>query len=191
MSVRRSRMRAATTVAAMTLGLALSVTACGGGDDPAPSDTSSARAGGNDADGGGDAPSDGAPLAKVRGSDIELSVTSATRGEGGFVTVSGTVTNIGDSFWSGVEWKSDERELAMKNPSSMAAATLVDKKGKKRYYILRDTDGHCLCTTFKGGVQPNETKNWYTQFPAPPKDHDKVDFQIADMPPATITLSQK
>ncbi len=36
-----------------------------------------------------------------------------------------------------------------------------------------------------------ETTNWYTQFPAPPKGHDTVDFQIADMPPATVTLSQK
>lgn len=130
-------------------------------------------------------------MVEVRGGDIELAVTSATRDTGGFVTVSGKLTNVGGNFWSGVEWKADDTELAMKNPSSMAAATLVDKKGKKRYLILRDTEGHCLCTTFKGGVKPDQTKTWYTQFPAPPKNHDKVDFQIADMPPATVTLSDK
>jgi hypothetical protein len=72
----------------------------------------------------------------------------------------------------------------------MAGAKLVDKQGRKRYYILRDTEGRCLCTKFTLGVEGGKTADWYAQFPAPPEGHDEVDFQIADMPPATITISE-
>jgi hypothetical protein len=190
MSVRRSRSREATIAAVAILGLTTALTACGGGDNPGPSDKPSASAGHRQDD--GTASSSGDPLAEVRGDDeLTLTVTSAVRGDGGFVTVSGKLTNGGDKLWLRPSWSGDESQLRAKNGASMAGANLVDKKGRKRYLILRDTEGRCLCTVFRGGLQPGETTNWYTQFPAPPKGHDTVDFQIADMPPATVTLSQK
>lgn len=190
MNVRRSRLRAVATATAGTLVLLAGATACGSDDDPGTSDKPSATAS-DDQGNGAAASGNEEPLAQVRGDSITLTITSAQREEGGFVTVSGKLTNTGSNNWTALNWKPDETELAMKNRASMADAKLVDKKGKKRYYILRDTEGRCLCTSFTGGVGAGETTNWYTQFPAPPKNHDKVDFQIADMPPATITLSQK
>lgn len=190
MNDRRGRLRGVATVTAMTLALLAGVTACGS-DDPGTSDKPPATAS-HDSGGGGDAASSSEkPLAEVRGDSITLTITSAQRESGGFVTVSGKLTNTGSNNWTALDWKPDETALAIKNRASMADAKLVDKKGKKRYYILRDTEGRCLCTSFTGGVGAGETTDWYTQFPAPPKDHDKVDFQIADMPPATITLSQE
>jgi hypothetical protein len=196
MKIRRTmKARSAMTAVAVTTGLALAVAGCSGGGDDEPDSKSSSepsdeKQGG---DGGEDSGSDGDDdvLAQVKGGkDITLTVTSARRDEGGFVSVTGTVTNGGGGLWTGIEWKSDEAELAMKNPNSVAAAKLVDKAGKKRYYILRDTEGRCLCTTFKGGLQSNASATWYAQFPAPPKGNDKVDFEIADMPPASITISE-
>jgi hypothetical protein len=190
MSVRRNRLRAVTTATAVTLALMTALTACGGGGDSGASGKPSATASHHQAGGTGESSSQ-APLAEVRGGNITLTVTSARREAGGFVTVSGKVTNTGSNNWTALDWKPEETELAIKNRASMADATLVDKKGKKRYLILRDTEGRCLCTSFTGGVVAGETTNWYTQFPAPPKNHDTVDFQIADMPPATITLTDK
>ncbi len=40
----------------------------------------------------------------------------------------------------------NETEI-IKNGSSLGGATLIDPKGKKRYYVLRDTDGRPLTTT--------------------------------------------
>jgi hypothetical protein len=192
MNVRRSRLRAAMTAGAMLLGMAMTLSACSGDDGRGSSDKPSAVASQDQAGESGRSSKSDDPLAEVRGDDdITLTVTSAVREDGGFVTVSGTLTNGGDKLWLRPSWSGDESQLRAKNGASMAGANLVDKKGRKRYLILRDTEGRCLCTVFRSGLQPGETTNWYTQFPAPPKNHDKVDFQIADMPPATITLSQK
>ncbi len=70
-----------------------------------------------------------------------------------------------------------------------AGASLVDEKGKKKYLILRDTEGHCLCTKFQGGVSQGATVDWFAQFPAPPAGTTSVQFQVPTMPPATLTLS--
>ncbi|NGO70670.1 hypothetical protein [Streptomyces boncukensis] len=195
MSNRRTRKgRGGMAAAAIIAGLVLTVAGCsgsGGSDDEGGEGKSTAPAGRqNTDDGDGPSQDEGEPLAELKGSDdIQLTITAAEREEGGFVTLSGTVRNSGTSAWSGVEWKSDENEIAKANPASVGAARLVDKKGKKRYYVLRDTEGRCLCTSFKGGLLPGKSKTWFAQFPAPPQGNDKVDFQLADLPAAGITIS--
>lgn len=197
MSIRRPMTaRRATTAVAITAGLVLSVVGCssgGDGDEPEPKQSSKAT---EEDDGEGkDGPSEpegDQVLAEVKGGDsITLTIKAASREGGGFITVEGTVTNGSGSLWVAPGWQGDESELSTKNGASMAGAKLVDKEGKKRYFILRDTEGRCLCTTFRAqGVKPGETKTWYAQFPAPPEGNNKVDFQIADMPPASITISE-
>lgn len=192
MSMRPARARRASTVVALTLGTALAIAGCSGDSEgPQPEQSSSQagpQGGGNDgeASGGQD---QNQVVAEVKGGDITLRVTSAAREEGGFVTLRGTVTNSGSDVWVAPGWQGDEAELA-DNQASMAGAKLVDKEGRKRYYILRDTEGRCLCTKFTLGVEAGKTADWYAQFPAPPEGNDEVDFQIADMPPATVSLSE-
>ncbi|GAB2802696.1 hypothetical protein [Streptomyces daliensis] len=199
MTIRRTmKHRRGMTAVAITTGLVLAVAGCGGGDDgkdeadASPGSSENGGGDGGDKGGGGDAGSDGDEvLAEVKGSDdITLTFNSAKREEGGFVTITGTVANGGSGLWLSPSWSGDEEELAAKNASSMAGAKLVDKVGKKRYYILRDTEGRCLCTVFQGGIKGGESKTWYAQFPAPPEDNNKIDFQIADMPPATLQISE-
>ncbi|MDH6225290.1 hypothetical protein [Streptomyces sp. MJP52] len=134
-------------------------------------------------------PSTATPLAEVKSGDLSLSVTSAVHDDGGFVTVSGTVTNNGGKFWTASDWMGDERELT-KNGASLAGASLVDTKEKKKYLVLRDTSGRCLCTKFAdGGVEAGDTQEWYAQFPAPPEGSNEVTFQVGSMPPANVTVS--
>lgn len=192
MSIRPAKALRASTVVAITVGAALAVAGCGGdSEDPGPETSSSQAApegGGEDGDGSG-GQEQNQVLAEVKGGDITLRITSALREEGGFVTVRGTVTNAGSDRWSAPGWQGDEVELA-DNQASMAGAKLVDKEGRKRYFILRDTEGRCLCTKFNMGLGSGESANWYAQFPAPPEGNNEVDFQIADMPPATVTISE-
>ncbi|WP_313905040.1 MULTISPECIES: hypothetical protein [unclassified Streptomyces] len=125
----------------------------------------------------------------MKGGDITLTVTSAVRDQGGYVTVSGKVTNGGGQFWIASNWRGDERELSG-NGASLAGASLIDSKGKKKYLVLRDTQGRCLCTKFDGGgVEAGRSADWFAQFPAPPADTTNVDFQVGSMPPASIQIS--
>ncbi|MCX3060083.1 hypothetical protein [Streptomyces beihaiensis] len=199
---RTSTSRRAMTAVALLTALAFSLAGCGGsgggggGGDGSGGGKPSASSGAQAAGGAGSRPSASPsasasqPLATVTGNGVTLAVTSARRDQGGFVTVSGTVTNNSGKFWIAADWKGDERELSV-NGASLAGASLVDAQGKKKYLVLRDTQGHCLCTKFDGGgVQAGQTTDWYAQFPAPPQGSDKVTFQVGAMPPASIQLTE-
>ncbi|MET9407308.1 hypothetical protein ABZX90_16330 [Streptomyces sp. NPDC002935] len=187
--------RRAMAAVAITTGLLLTVSGCGGGDGgDKPKATSSSSSSGK---GGDDAAKQESPaasedqvLAEVKGDDVTLTITSAVRDGGGFVTLSGKVTNAGGQFWVASNWRGDERELS-RNGASMAGASLVDSKGKKKYLVLRDTQGRCLCTKFNGGgVEAGKSADWFAQFPAPPAGTTAVDFQVGSMPPAAIEISE-
>ncbi|GAA2320497.1 hypothetical protein OKJ48_27950 [Streptomyces kunmingensis] len=194
---RTTTTRRSLTVAAITAGLVLTVAGCGtggdgDGDNAKDSSTPSTAA----TDKSGDAEPSASPaatdkvLAEVKGEGgITLTVSSAARDGGGFVTVQGTVLNGTGKAWVPVNWRGDEREL-MANGGSIAGAALVDEAGKKKYLILRDTEGRCLCTRFTGGVRNGETATWYAQFPAPPEGTDKLSFQVGAMPPAPVEITE-
>ncbi|MFD3514170.1 hypothetical protein [Streptomyces sp. NPDC058657] len=197
MSMRHAmKARRAMTAVAITTGLVLAVAGCGGdpvGEKQSPT-ASSPSAPNKQPDAKQKETTPQAPaaetvLAEVKGGkNVTLIINSAVRDAGGFVTVTGKVRNGGD-IWNPADWRGDEKELSG-NSASMAGATLVDKAGKKKYLILRDTTGRCLCTKFSGGFNSGEEKTFYAQFPAPPATSTKVDFQIAEMPPATIEISE-
>ncbi|KUF13022.1 hypothetical protein [Streptomyces silvensis] len=197
MKLRRTmKTRRAMTAVAITTGLVLAVAGCGGGDDGGDDDSgkgSSASAPAKDkSDQDADEPQDSSSeetLAEVKSNGITLTVASAERDEGGFLTLSGTVTNGTSGRWIGAEWRSDEKELS-KNGGSLAGASLIDQAGKKKYLILRDTEGRCLCTQFQGGVAQGATTEWFAQFPAPPEGTSKLSLQLPSMPPAPIEISE-
>ncbi|MEV6792377.1 hypothetical protein AB0M87_10330 [Streptomyces sp. NPDC051320] len=195
MRMRRTlKARRALTAVAIAAGLGLTVAGCGGdgGNTAKQGASASASHTKDSSDKAQSSPTPGADdvLAQVKGSDgVTLTITSAVRDAGGFVTVSGKVTNGSGKIWTPTTWAGDESELAG-NSASMAGASLVDATGKKKYLILRDTSGRCLCTKFVGGFVPNAEKSFYAQFPAPPASTKSVEFQVGDMPPATIDISE-
>lgn len=187
--------RRALAAVAITTGLLLTVSGCGGGDggdkpNGASSSSQSSKSDSGSKPQASQTQSQEAALAEVKGGDITLTITSAVRDQGDYVTVSGKVTNGGGQFWIASNWRGDERELSG-NGASLAGASLIDSKGKKKYLVLRDTQGRCLCTKFDGGgVEAGQSADWFAQFPAPPTDTTTVDFQVGSMPPASITISE-
>lgn len=173
--------------------LAFTLVACGGGNEENSSGGKKNTSQGN---GDSDGSNSGAPnvdtskvIGELRGSnEMNVKLHSAVRDEGGFVTITGTLTNSGQKTFSYNIWSSSETSVRSK--SSISGATLVDTKNKKRYMILRDTDGECLCTTGLTGIKANESRAIHAQFPAPPKDVKEVQFQLPSMTPATIKLSE-
>ncbi|MFE7671254.1 hypothetical protein ACFU5N_03460 [Streptomyces albidoflavus] len=172
--------------------LALAMAGCGTGGEGEDRSSSKEDSRGSSASEGEDpkpSATEGQVLAQIKGGDVAVTVKSAVRDSGGFLTVSGDVQNTGSGIWLASDWQSDERELK-KNGGSLAGATIVDTAAKKKYLVLRDTTGRCLCTKFEGGVDEGKTVDWYAQFPAPPQESEKVELQIGTMPPATIQISE-
>ncbi|EFE67378.1 hypothetical protein [Streptomyces viridosporus] len=175
------------TVAA---GLALGVGGCsgGGGDEKQPKASASATKG----DGSDPSTQEGTDevLAELKGEDgLMLKITSAARDAGGFVTVSGELKNDGsESVRVSVRTSGDETEI-IRHGSSLGGATLVDSKSKKRYYVLRDTDGRPLTTTNMPRIKAGASIPVFMQFPAPPSETAEVAFQLPTFSSATITIS--
>ncbi|MGP8299403.1 hypothetical protein ACTPOK_16080 [Streptomyces inhibens] len=193
MSIRRTTKAARGAVAmASAVGLALVVAGCGGGDggsqttdDKKPPARSTAP---KDTGPGAPAADSDKAIGEMKGADgIVVTLHSVVRDSGGFVTVKGTVTNHGTRAFNAIDWRSNETEL--RSRSSISGATLVDKAGKKRYLVLRDTNGECLCTTGLSGLLPGASRPIFAQFPAPPAKVTEVDFQLPTLPPASVQIT--
>lgn len=191
--------RRATTAVVCAAVAAITLAGCGGGGGGAGDGKSggtpsaSAKASATSGGGSGDPAPSATPtqvLAQIKGEkDIEVTVNSAVRDSGGFVTVQGVITNNGTESFDANNWVGNEVSLAPSG-ASVAGAVLVDEAGKKRYYVLRDTDGKCLCTMKLLSIRPQETRPFFAQFPAPPADTTQVEFELPTMPPAKITISE-
>ncbi|MGA4958270.1 hypothetical protein [Streptomyces lavendulocolor] len=192
------RAAAGVSVAALTALLS----ACGGGGDQEGNDSGKAPENAGSAssvpsgretpkeDDGPTVPDTSRTLATINGTNgFQFIIHTAVRDQGGFLTVTGVVKNttsktlIGSPFWSGQEVQ------VQKTGPSFAGMTLVDKTEKKRYYVLRDTEGHPLTTTGVTAVKAGESVPMFAQFPAPPANITQVDIQIPQMPVATIEIS--
>ncbi|MFE7313731.1 hypothetical protein ACFU7T_11570 [Streptomyces sp. NPDC057555] len=191
MSIRRTTKAARGAAAtASAVGLALLVAGCGGGGDGSAQTSEGGKpaAHATTADPGTPAADASKAIGEMKGPDgVDVTLSSAVRDAGGFVTVEGTVTNHGTRAFNAIDWRSNETEL--KSRSSISGATLIDKAGKKRYLVLRDTTGECLCTTGLSGLLPGQSRPIFAQFPAPPAKVTEVDFQLPTMPPATVKIT--
>ncbi|MEV5901960.1 hypothetical protein [Streptomyces sp. NPDC052127] len=176
---------------AVVTGLAVGSAACGSGgdDDKKPQSSSSASPTG----GSQPNPQEGQseePIAELKGpSGLLLQITSAVRDAGGFVTVNGALKN--DSGAEAVipsALSGNETEI-MNNGLSLGGATLVDSKSKKRYYVLRDTEGRPLTTTGFSTIKAGESIDVFLQFPAPPASSTDVSFQLPLFPSGVIKIS--
>ncbi|ALC21157.1 secreted protein [Streptomyces pristinaespiralis] len=191
-------MRRAGVAAVLSSALVLTLSACGGDGDEgnAKGSSSSAPAGTKGSDEAGSvpestpsAPAD--PIATVKGDKgVEMSVYSARRDEGGFLTLEGEVKNTGsEGFTAPVQWSGQEQSVAATG-RSFAGMTLVDSQGKKRYYVLRDTDNRPLTTyAYSSFIQPGDSLTFFAQFPAPPATTTQVALQFPGFPSTTIELS--
>jgi hypothetical protein len=129
-------------------------------------------------------------LAVVKGQKgLELSVNSAERDIGGFLTVKGKLKNTSDAASVIPAQASGDETEVVKHGNSLGGATLVDSVGKKRYYVLRDTDGRPLTTSALSILQAGEAVDVFLQFPAPPASTTEVSFQLPTFEPATLKLS--
>ncbi|MDX3532642.1 MULTISPECIES: hypothetical protein [Streptomyces] len=172
-------------------GLAVGATACsgGGGDDKKPQNSASASQGNGSQPSAQEGQSE-EPLAEVKGpSGLLLQLTSAERDAGGFITVNGALKNdSGTEVVVPSALSGNETEI-INNGLSLGGATLVDSKSKKRYYVLRDTEGRPLTTTGFSTLKAGESIDVFLQFPSPPADTTDVSFQLPLFPSAVIKVS--
>ncbi|MFF0747538.1 hypothetical protein [Streptomyces sp. NPDC004267] len=179
--------------AAIAAGLALGLGGCGSEEKPSqnkPAASTAAVPQSGSAKSQPQSEEPAEPIGVLKGQEgLELSIVSAKRDQGGFVTVSGKLVNPAkDTLIVPAQVGGNETEI-IKHGISLGGATLVDSVGKKRYYVLRDTDGRPLTTTGFDSLAPGAETPVFMQFPAPPPTTTEVSLQLPTFTPATIKLS--
>lgn len=183
--------------AAAAVAAALALTLAGCGDDgqgkapqntPTAANTADADAKSQPSASGSQSSAPPQVLATMNGeSGVVLTVNSAARDAGGFLTVSGQIKNAGDkAFGNTAAWRGNELNAS---GVSIAGVNLVDKVGKKRYYVLRDTEGRCLCTTGVVIIEAGQSVPFFAQFPAPPATTSEVEFNFPTFASASLKIS--
>ncbi|GAA1166445.1 hypothetical protein GCM10009654_24130 [Streptomyces hebeiensis] len=193
-----AKARRAAGAALAVVALSVSLTACGGGDGGGDKEKSAGASSSSSAPGdakpkesdGPTVPDTSKTLATMNGSNgFQFVIHTATRDEGGFLTVTGTVKNTGNKADTvPLVWNGSESQVR-RTGRSLAGFTVVDKAEKKRYYVLRDTDGYPLTTTGINRMDAGASESFFAQFPAPPASTTQVDLQMPLMPTATIEIS--
>ncbi|MFE5966339.1 hypothetical protein [Streptomyces sp. NPDC056463] len=179
-------------VAVTAAGVVLGIAGCGSEDEPPKSQppASSSAPGKSESNEKPQSEEPEETLALLKGQDgFELTITSAKRDLGGFITVKGRLTNTSDKSQALPGGVAGNETEVLKHGDSLGGATLVDAVAKKRYYVLRDTDGRPLTTTGLNIFRADTSAEVFMQFPAPAEQTTEVTFQLPTFEPGTIKLS--
>lgn len=66
---------------------------------------------------------------------------------------------------------------------SVGGIDLIDSIGKKKYFVVRDTENTCACSRGVKDIAPGSRANLWAKFPAPPDDVQKISVVIPHFTP--------
>jgi len=120
-----------------------------------------------------------------------IDVTELKRTSGGTVNLKFTISNSGsDPLPTHVAYLGDNA-ISVDNYGDISGVHLVDPVNKKKYFVVVDTDKHCLCSKAMPDVKPGEKLNVWAKFPAPPPEVTKVTIEIPHFQPMDdVTIAQ-
>jgi hypothetical protein len=71
----------------------------------------------------------------------------------------------------------------IKDFNTIGGITLVDGAGKKKYFVIRDSENNCVCSSGLKGVPAKSRANLWAKFPAPPDDVQRISVVIPHFTP--------
>ena len=103
--------------------------------------------------------------------DVRIEVRDLKRGDGGTMTLRLRLVNeSGEAF---------EGSCLMREPGqndncgTFSGAYILDATNKKKYLVVRDADGQCVCSGVDN-IDDGKKMNIWATYPAPPPDVQKV-----------------
>lgn len=61
---------------------------------------------------------------------------------------------------------------------NVSAVHLIDAASKKKYFVVADSDGTCVCSENVHDVAPKSQVSLWAKFPAPPDDVQKITVEV-------------
>jgi hypothetical protein len=66
---------------------------------------------------------------------------------------------------------------------SIGGIHLIDAANKKKYFVVRDADGSCVCSRDIANIAAGSQSVLWAKFPAPPDDVQKITVEVPHFPP--------
>lgn len=108
---------------------------------------------------------------------VRFEVTELKRTSGGTVTLKFTLVNDSEKGVAfGYNYGYGQSSVA--DFASIGGIHLVDAAGKKKYLVVRDGNGKCVCSQGLDTVGPGSRVNLWAKFPAPPEDVTRISVVI-------------
>src|SRR5215212_4652906 len=127
------------------------------------------------------APPTGIASAEGEQSGVTLVVQELKRTSGGTVSLKFSVTNAStETLDYGYNYGENNRTSDF---ASVGGVVLVDEANKKKYFVVRDSEGQCVCSRGLKDQHAGETRNLWARFPAPPDDVQKVSVVVPHFSP--------
>jgi hypothetical protein len=110
--------------------------------------------------------------------DVKVEVTELKRTSGDTLTLKFTIINDSSEEMSFSYDFGEAGKYHTGDFNNVGGVNLVDAAGKKKYLVLRDSEGNCVCSRGLKDLQPGARANLYTKFPAPLGDVEKITVEI-------------
>lgn len=115
---------------------------------------------------------------------LRLEVTQLKRAGSDAMMLKFTVYNDSDKEYNG-------NEFHKKEYNSTDGVYLVDLEGKKKYEVVKDSDGNCVCSRSINSIASHFTAVLWARFGAPPATTTKLSVTVPHFTPMDdVPLSQ-
>ncbi|MGI8897954.1 MAG: hypothetical protein ACR2IB_06115 [Pyrinomonadaceae bacterium] len=106
-------------------------------------------------------------------SGIRVEVQELKRTSGDVVNLKFAMINDSDKDFS-VGYEFIDPDHSIKDHRSIGGVHLIDPVGKKKYFVARDTESTCLCSSSVSKIASKSRMQLWAKFPAPPEDVQKI-----------------
>jgi hypothetical protein len=134
------------------------------------------------------------PIAKTDGekAGFTIEVIELKRSSGDTLTLRFNLVNdSGEAFKPGGWYFGDYKDHQNQDIGNLGAITLIDPVGRKKYFVVRDTDQNCICSNGIPGVDAKSRVALWARFPAPPASTTKIGVAIPHfIPMDDVAISQ-
>ncbi len=115
-------------------------------------------------------------------SGTRVEITELKRSSDNTVTLKFVMVDDSDKA-IGFGYDYGDRDNEIKDHSSIGGVNLVDSTGKKKYFVVRDSESNCVCSRDVKDIPPGSRANLWAKFPAPPEDVQKISVVIPHFAP--------
>lgn len=113
---------------------------------------------------------------------VRVEVREFKRASGGTVTLKFSMINDSENKVEfGYAFVDPDHQT--KDYNSIGGIHLIDAAAKKKYFVVRDSDNRCLCSSGLKPVAPGSRMNLWAKFPAPADDVDRITIVIPHFVP--------